>query len=113
MSSEDNITLCAANAYEEKYYFNQNFNGLPEAVAEELHAMTVLFTVECGGIFQIYFDENGSLKMSTEALESDAMYDEIGAALKIKKLQTEKEELFRNLELYYKVVFLGEDIEDK
>ena len=39
------------------------------------------------------------------------MYDEIGGALRIKELRREKEELFRSLELFYKVFFLGEDVE--
>ena len=47
----------------------------------------------------------------TEALEADAMYDEIGGPLRIKELRREKEELFRSLELFYKVFFLGEDME--
>ena len=40
------------------------------------------------------------------------MYDEIGGALKIKQIQKEKEELLRSLEMFYKVFFLGEDIEE-
>lgn len=55
---------------------------------------------------------NGSLQFKTEALDSDAMYDDIGSVLKIKQLQTEKRELLQSLEMYYKVFFLGETIED-
>ena len=40
------------------------------------------------------------------------MYDEIGSVLKIKKLQTEKKELLESLELYYRVFFLGENLEE-
>ena len=40
------------------------------------------------------------------------MYDEIGSVLRIKKLQTEKRELLESLEMYYRVFFLGETIED-
>ena len=40
------------------------------------------------------------------------MYDDIGSVLKIKQLQTEKRELLQSLEMYYKVFFLGETIED-
>lgn len=39
------------------------------------------------------------------------MYDDIGGPLRIKELRREKEELFRSLELFYKVFFLGEDVE--
>ena len=30
------VTLCASNAYNKKYYLNENFKGLPEAIKEEL-----------------------------------------------------------------------------
>ncbi|QOV19293.1 hypothetical protein INP51_15345 [Blautia liquoris] len=108
----DKVVLCASSAYEQKYYFNSDFNSLPETVQDELHAICVLYTVDIGGIFQLLFDEDGKLEMKTEALSADAMYDDIGAALRIKKLREEKKELFESLELFYKVFYLGEDIED-
>ena len=58
------------------------------------------------------FDENGNLELNTSADEGDLLYDEIGSVLKIKQMQQEKQELFESLETYYKVFFLGEDIED-
>ena len=36
---EENIVLCGANSYVEKYYFNEQFAGLPEGIKEELHNM--------------------------------------------------------------------------
>ena len=54
------------------------------------------------------FNEAGELQFKTEALESDAMYDDIGSALRIKQLQREKEELLSSLEMYYRVFFLGD-----
>ena len=74
--------------------------------------MCVLYTEEIGGILTLEFDDNGSLQFKTEALDADAMYDEIGSVLRIKKLQTEKRELLESLEMYYRVFFLGETIED-
>ena len=109
---QDNIVLCGASSYEQKYYFNQDFASLPETIKQELHIMCVLYTEEIGGILTLEFDEDGNLQFKTEALDADARYDEIGSVLRIKKLQTEKEELLRSLEMYYKVFFLGETIED-
>lgn len=106
----ERVVLCAANAYEEKYYFNPDFSALPESIQEELQILCVMYTVEIGGIFQLYFEEDGSLRMSTEAIEADAMYDDIGGALRIKQMQEEKRELFESLELFYKVFFLNEEI---
>ena len=40
------------------------------------------------------------------------MYDEIGSVLRIKKIQEEKRDLLESLEMYYRVFFLGEDVED-
>ena len=95
---QDNITLCGASAYEKKFYFNQDFNALPDHVKKELQIMCVLYTEDVGGILTLEFDENGRLQFKTEALEADARYDEIGSGLKIKQLQQTKRELFESLE---------------
>ena len=105
----EEIVLCAANAYEQKFYLNPEFDSLPENVKQELQILCVLFTEEIGGILTLEFDQEGNLEFKTEALEADAMFDEIGSALKIKKLQTEKRELLESLEMFYRVFFLGED----
>ena len=65
-----------------------------------------------GPIKTVAFDENGNLELNTSADEGDLLYDEIGSVLKIKQMQQEKQELFESLETYYKVFFLGEDLED-
>lgn len=109
---QDKIVLCGASAYEQKYYFNQDFSSLPEHVKQELQIMCVLFTEDVGGILTMEFDEDGKLEFKTEALEADARFDDIGSALKIKQLQTEKRELLESLEMYYRVFFLG-DIPDE
>ena len=56
-----NLVLCAANAYEQKYYFNEQFSGIPESIQEELRILCVLFTQEVGGVFAIAFEEDGSV----------------------------------------------------
>ena len=112
-SEEEKTVLCGASAYEQKYYFNQDFASLPQSVQDELHAMCVLFTAEIGGIFTLWYDGDGSLQFETEAVDADAMYDEIGAGLRIKQLQQEKRELLESLELYYRVFFLGEEVPEE
>ena len=87
--------------------FNQDFSSLPDAVKQELQIMCVLYTEDIGGILTLEFDEEGNLQFKTEALDADAMYDEIGSVLKIKQLQSEKRELLESLEMYYRVFFLG------
>lgn len=105
---QDKVVLCGASAYEQKYYFNQDFSSLPESVKKELQIMCVLYTEEIGGVLTLEFDEDGNLQFRTEALDADAMYDEIGSVLKIKQLQSEKRELLESLEMYYRVFFLGD-----
>lgn len=109
MFKEENV-LCAASTYEQKFYFNQRFQGLPESIKEELQIMSVLFTTEVGGIFSLIYDDEGNLSMETEADEGDILYDEIGSVLKVKQLQETKKELFESLELYYKTFILHQDI---
>ncbi len=106
---QDTIVLCASSAYEQKYYLNEDFEGLPQKIKDELKIMCVLFTEDVGGILTLSYEEDGILMFQTEAEEGDLLYDEIGSVLKIKKLQEEKRELLESLELYFKVFFLNED----
>ncbi|MGN0396278.1 MAG: DUF6145 family protein [Coprococcus sp.] len=107
MDSEK-VVLCASSKYEQKYYLNQDFMGLPEDVKKELKIMCVLFTEEIGGILTLEFDEDGNLNMVTQAYDEDLLYDEIGSVLKIKQLREEKRDLFQSLEMYFKVFYLDE-----
>ena len=109
-SDNEKVVLCGASAYEQKYYFNEDFKALPQSVQDELHIMCVMYTTEIGGVLTLEFDEEGELQFRVEALEADAMFDEIGSALRIKQIRKEKQELLEALELYYRVFFLGEDV---
>lgn len=102
------IVLCASSKYEQKYYLNQDFMGLPDEIKKELKIMCVLFTEDVGGIFTLYFDEDGGLNIETEADEYDVLYDDIGSALKVKQLRKEKQDLFSSLEMYFRVFYLEE-----
>lgn len=105
----DEIVLCAANSYEQKFYFNEDFDSLPEAVRQELQIMCVLYTEDVGGIFMLVFDEDGNLEMKVDHEENDFAFDEIGSILKIKELQYTKRELFESLELFFRIFYLGEE----
>lgn len=105
----EKMVLCASNAYEKKYYLNDQFSNLPERVKQELQIMCVLFTEEVGGIFILQYEEDGTLQIVTEADEGDLLYDDIGCGLKVKQMQLDKRELLESLEMYYKVFVLGEE----
>lgn len=113
MYSDDEIVLCGASAYTKKFYLNENFEGLPESIRDELKIMCVLYTEDIGGTLQLVYDVDGNLEFRTEAQEGDLLYDEIGSVLKIKQMQNTKRELLEALELYFRVFFLGEDMEEE
>ena len=105
----EKMVLCESNAYEKKYYLNDQFSNLPERVKQELQIMCVLFTEEVGGILILQYEEDGTLQIVTEADEGDLLYDDIGCGLKVKQMQLDKRELLESLEMYYKVFVLGEE----
>ena len=106
---DEEVVLCAASAYEEKFYLNPEFDSLPETVKQELQIMCVLYTADVGGILMLVFDENGNLELKVDHEENDFAFDEIGSGLKIKELQRTKRDLFESLEMFFKVFYLGEE----
>ena len=109
--AQERVVLCGANAYEQKYYFNEQFAGIPQSIKDELHIICVLFTEEVGGIFTICFEEDGTLELETDAALEDYLYDEIGSGLLVRKIRETKQELLQSLSLYYRVLFLHEDVD--
>lgn len=109
---QDRTVLCGSSKYTRKFYLNEDFNGLPQGIQDELKILCVIFTEEVGGTIQLVFDEEGQLSIETDADEEDILYDEIGAALKVKQYQIERRELFESLEMYYKVFCLGMAFEE-
>ena len=108
----DKVVLCGANSYEEKYYLNPDFEQLPDRVKDELKIMCVLYVHDVGGILTLVFEENGELCFEVTTEEFDPMFDDIGSQLKIKEIQRTKQDLLESLQLYYKVFFLGEEVEE-
>ena len=108
--ADGRIVLCGSNAYEKKYYFNPLFDSVPESVKEELHIICVLLTEEAGGVFLIVFEPDGSISMETEAAEEDILYDDITAGLLVSEIRRHRQTLFEELQLFYRVFVLKEDI---
>ena len=110
---QNEVILCGSSSYTRKFYLNRDFSRLPEAIKEELQIMCVLFTEDVGGTLQLVFDAEGNLEFRTEVEEGDLLYDEIGSVLNIKQLRNEKQELLEALQMYYRVVFLGEGLKEE
>lgn len=106
-SDNEETVLCGASAYSRLFFLDRNFESLPEEIKKELKILCVMHTEDVGGTLMLVFDEDGNLNFRTSANEDDYYYDEIGSALKVKKMQQENRELFEQLETYYKVFFLG------
>ena len=109
---DERVILCASSKYEEKYYLNPAFEGVPQGIKDELQAMCVLFTEDIGGILTLEYDENANLQFVTMSDENDILYDEIGSVIKIKQLRSTRQELLESLEMYYKVFILGQPIDE-
>lgn len=107
--TDGKLVICGSNAYEKKYYFNKEFDKLPESIQEELHIICVLFTEEVGGIFLIAFDDEGTPIIQTDSDPDDFYYDDVSAGLLVKEVQKNKRDLFEALGLYYRVFVLKED----
>ncbi|MCI8786621.1 MAG: hypothetical protein HFI84_08220 [Eubacterium sp.] len=101
---QQEVVLCAASAYEKKFYINPMFDGIPQSVKDELKIMCVLFTEDVGGILELVYNEEGELEFRTSFDEGDYLYDEIGSVLKVKELQRTKPELLDSLQLFYQVI---------
>ena len=65
------------------------------------------------GILFLEFTPEGNLEFRVEAEDQDYLFDEIGSGLKIRQYQREKKELLESLELFYRVVFRGDKLEDE
>lgn len=109
---DERVVLCGANAYEQKYYLNEKFNKLPQAIQDELHIICVLFTEEVGGVLTMVFDEEGNLSLETNADADDFYYDEISSGLLVKEICRKRQELFASLKLYYRVFINNEPVDE-
>ena len=105
------MVLCGANSYKQSYYFNEEFNQLPERIKQELKILCVLYTEDVGGSLVLEYNEDGALEFKVSSVEGDYLFDEIGSVLKIKQYQNEKKDLLESLEMYYRVFYLGEKLE--
>ena len=108
-TEDGRVVLCGANAYEKKYYFNKEFDRLPESIQDDLHIISVLFTEEVGGILMMTFDEDGELMIETQSDPDDFYYDDVSAGLLVQEIKRSRQELFESLAIYYRVFILKED----
>jgi len=105
--------LCGANAYEQKYYFNEEYSNLPQAIKDELHIMCVLYTEEVGGVFLVVFEPDGGVSLDIQSAEDDFYYDEVSAGLLLGKIRQKRQDLLESLSLYYRTFILKEPLKEE
>ena len=57
---EEEVVLCGASSYEQKFYLNPEFETLPDNIQQELQIMCVLYTEDVGGVLMVVYDEQGT-----------------------------------------------------
>lgn len=100
----EDVVLCAANAYHQKYYLNPEYGNLPEDVQKELKLIAVDYVEEIGGVFLMSFNAEQKLVLKSMHEEDDLHFDDAKAQKKIGELATRYEALFTKLETYYQAL---------
>ena len=100
----EDVVLCAANAYHQKYYLNPEYGNLPEDVQKELKLIAVDYVEEIGGVFLMSFNADQKLVLKSMHEEDDLRFDDAKAQKKIDELATRYEALFTKLETYYQAL---------
>ena len=65
----EEIVLCGARRYNQKFYINENFKNLPDEIKNQLKVMCVLFVQISEESFSLFFDEEGNLEFRTACNE--------------------------------------------
>lgn len=68
---EEEVVLCGASSYEQKFYLNPEFETLPDSIQQELQIMCVLYTEDVGGVLMVVYDEQGNLELRVDHREDD------------------------------------------
>ena len=100
----NNVVLCAANSYNQKFFMNPEYNNLPEDVLKELKIISVEYTEEIGGIFLMEFNADNKLVLKSMHEDGDVMFDEDNSRKKIDSIAEKYEALFTKLETYYAAI---------
>ena len=104
----DKKVLAGASRQKQKYFFEPEFNALPQTVKDEIRNICIIMAERLGCTFLISFEDSGDILFEIVKNEGDFDFDDIGAELEIKSLKREKKELIKALKLWY-VINMTED----
>lgn len=97
----EKTVLAGASREKQKYFFEQRFAALPQAIKDEIRNICIIMAERLGCTFLISFEGNGDVLFEIIKNEGDFDFDDIGAELEIKSLKSEKKELIKALKLWY------------
>lgn len=100
----ENVVLCGASSYNQKYYLNPAFSKLPEQIQRELKIMCVTIVAKSGGILTLEFDPEGTLQFRAQCAEKDYQFDDIASGMEISHARVSHQELLEEIQLYYRVL---------
>lgn len=100
--------LAVASYEKQKYFIEPKFQILPEEIQKEIKIMCVLTAQKLCCTFLIGFEEQGDIYFETIKEQEGIDFDDIGAELEVKKIQSEKEQLLKALKLWYIIYFTEE-----
>ncbi len=100
--------LAVASYEKQKYFIEPKFQILPEEIQKEIKIMCVLTAQKLCCTFLIGFEKQGDIYFETIKEQQNIDFDDIGAELEIKKIQSEKEQLLKALKLWYIIYFTEE-----
>ena len=96
--------LAVASYEKQKYFIEPKFGALPEGIQKELKVMCVLTAQKLCCTFFFGFEREGDIYFETIKPEQCIDFDDIGAELEIKRIQSENKDLLKALKIWY-VVF--------
>ena len=97
----DKKVLAAASREQQKYFFEPEFEALPQTIKSEIKNICIIMAERLGCTFLICFENSGDILFEIIKNKGDVDFDEIGADLEIKSLKSEKKELLKSLKLWY------------
>ncbi len=93
--------IVCASIETKKYYFNPDFNDMPESIKEEIKEESIKMSQKVQGIIAIGFNDDGNIYI--EEQRKDVFVDTIGVELEIRNFQKEKQELLKSLKTWYMI----------
>lgn len=98
---EKQLIICAS-PYEHKYFFEPQFEEIPQSIKEELVEAIAAIAEAVNGVISIGFNVEGNIYIE-QVSQEDVFVDDIGVALEIKRFQKDKEELLKSLKMWYMI----------